>query len=181
MKQYIFLGIIAIAAIAATGAPQAYALSCLSVDQYLETAVGGEEVIFVGTVSDQIEGKNYTAEVITVEEVKQGYAEKEVFVYHQSDETWGYFCNAGPGKDGEKSVYITTQDSFGKYNVTQRLSLTDPLVISLDEDLKEAEITGSIGEVTKVDRSNQIMTMITDAFKQIQTLFKEYLYFKTSK
>ena len=183
MKQYIFLGFIAlIAVVAPLSAPQAHALSCLPVDMYLKDVVGKDEVtIFTGTVTDQIAGTGYTAEVIDVDEVKQGYAEEQVFVYHQKDDTWNYLCNAGPAKEGDKGVYVTLRDSFGKYSVTQRLTLTDELTEGLFADLEEAEVTGVIAEGTKTDRMNQIMTTITDTIKEIQILFKEYFYWKTSK
>lgn len=181
MKKNIFLAVIAtIAVLAPVAAAPAHALSCLPVDMYLKDIVGksDEVAIFVGTVTDQIMEDNYTAEVIAVEEVKQGYAEEELFAYHEKSVDWGYLCNAGPAKTGSKSVYIALRDDFGKYMVTQRLELTDPLVSALEADLAEAEVEGQIAEITPTDRANQIMTAISDMFVQIQTLFKEYFYWK---
>lgn len=180
MKSNILIGALAlIAVLAPIAAPSAHALSCLSVDMYLKDIVGKEEiVILVGTATDQIEETNYTAEVLTVSEVKQGYAENEIFAYHRKDATWGYLCNAGPAKNGEKSLYITERDTSGKYQVYQRLALTDPLVDTLEADLEDIEMTGIISDVTTTDRMNQIMTIISDLITEIQTLFKEYLYLK---
>jgi hypothetical protein len=146
---------------------------------FLKDIVGKEEVVvFVGTVSDQIMETDYTAEVITVTEVKQGYAEESLFAYHQKSVDWGYFCNAGPAaKEGDKSMYVANRDAFGKYVVAQRL--TDPLAVTLEADLKKAEIEGTVAEITPTDRMNQIMTTVSDLFKEIKTLFKEYMYLKT--
>jgi hypothetical protein len=159
----------------------ANALSCLSVDMYLKDVVGKEDeiIIFTGTVSDQITEDDHTADVIEVNDVKQGYAENEVFVYHHKDETWGYMCNAGPAEEGVESLYITSRDSDGTYRAHQRLAMDDPLITTLEKDLKDAQIDGVIAELTKEDRMNQIMTTIGELFKKINTLFKEYLYLKT--
>ncbi len=182
MKSSTFFGAIALMAILSPlGATPAQALSCLPVDMYLKDVVGKQDevTIFTGTVTDQIMEKDYTAEVLTVDTVKQGYAEDELFVYHEKSVDWGYLCNAGPAKEGDKSVYITLRDAkTGKYMVTQRLAMNDPLVAVLDADLKKAEVEGSLGEITKTDRMNQIMTTINDIFKEIQILFKEYIYLK---
>jgi hypothetical protein len=178
----IFLGAIALMAILSPlAAAPAHALSCLPVDMYLKDVVGKQDevTIFTGTVTDQIMEKEYTAEVLKVDTVKQGYAEDELFVYHEKSIDWGYLCNAGPAKKGDKSVYITLRDAkTGKYMVTQRLAMNDPLVATLDADLKKAEVEGNLGEITKTDRMNQIMTTINDIFKEIQILFKEYIYLK---
>ena len=183
MKHYTFTGaFITVAVAMLITAPFAHALSCLPVDMYLKDVVGKEEVvIFKGKVKDQIETKNYTAEVITVTEVTQGYVESEVFVYHEKNSDWGYMCNAGPAKEGDESVYITIRDVAQKYMVTQRLALTDPLVKTLEADLEEKEVEGQISETTKTDRMNQLMTAISDLFAHIQILFKEYMYLKASK
>lgn len=159
----------------------ANALSCLSLDMYLKDIVGKEDevIIFTGTVSDQITEDDYTAEVVTVTEVKQGYAENEVFVYHYKNETWGYMCNAGPAKEGAESLYIVSRDSDDTYRAHQRLALNDPLVATLEADLQEAQIEGVVAELTQEDRMEQIMTTISELFKKINTLFKEYLYLKT--
>jgi hypothetical protein len=182
MKYKLYLAIIFAAIFIPFIPAPAHALSCLPVDMYLKDVVGkdGEITIVVGTVQDQVEASDYTGEVLNITEIKQGYAEKELFVYHQKSIDWGYFCNAGPAKEGEKSVYLLSRDAYGKVLVTQRLSPTDPLAITLLEDLKKAEIEGSLSDITAQDRQNQIMTTIQDLFKQINILFKEYLYWKTN-
>jgi hypothetical protein len=182
MKNNIFIAVIAaVAVLAPIAVAPAQALSCLPVDMFLKDIVGKEEVVvFVGTVSDQIMETDYTAEVITVTEVKQGYAEESLFAYHQKSIDWGYFCNAGPAaKEGQESLYVANRDAFGKYIVAQRLALTDPLAVTLEADLKKAEIEGTVAEITPTDRMNQIMTTVSDLFKEIKTLFKEYMYLKT--
>lgn len=182
MKQNIFLSLAVITAIGiGVAAAPAHALSCLPVDMYLKDVVGKDEVvIFVGTATHQMQADEYTAEVLSIEEVKQGYMENEVFVYHEKSKDWGYYCNQGPAKEGEKGLYIATRDDFGKYTVTQRLALTDPLIETLEADLDTAEVTGEVGEIAKTDRMNALMTTISDALKQIQILFKEYLYWKNN-
>jgi hypothetical protein len=182
MKKNIFIAVIsAVAVLAPVAVAPAHALSCLPVDMFLKDIVGKEEVVvFVGTATDQITETDYTAEVIEVAEVKQGYAEESVFAYHQKSIDWGYFCNAGPAaKEGDKSMYVANRDAYGKYVVAQRLALTDPLAITLEADLNKAEIEGTVAEITPTDRMNQIMTTVGDLFKEIQILFKEYMYWKT--
>ncbi len=180
-KPLITLALVAI--ITSTFAtPRAEALSCLPVDMYLKDIVGKEDnIIFIGTATDQIMEKNYTAEVIEVDEVKQGYIEKEVFVYHQKDETWGYFCNNGPKEKDSKGLYVATRDNYGKYNVTQRLELNDKEVKILETNLEKAEITGTVAELSSTDRMNQIMTTITEVFTEVITLLKEHAYWKNLK
>lgn len=163
------------------GAQQAQALSCLPVADYLKDVVGREEVvIFEGEVTDQIFDKDYTAEVIAIEEMKQGYAEAQVFAYHQKSMEWGYFCNAGPAKKGDTSVYVTSRDTHGKYVVHQRLALTDPLVATLKADLEEAGAEGEVMAFSKTDRMNQIMTSIVELLSEISLLLKEHLYWKSN-
>jgi hypothetical protein len=180
-NKFYLMPVMAVAIIASTVvAKPAAALSCLSVDMYLESVVGDESiVIFTAKSIDQIREKDYTAEVVEVAEVKQGYVENTVFVYHQKDFTWGYLCNAGPkDKKGETSLYVAHKDSFGKLNVYQTLSLTDPLVETLDKNLDEAEINGEKVTLTKTDRLNQIITTITELIHEISILVKEYTYWK---
>jgi len=169
--------------IAPLGAAPAQALSCLPVDAYLKDIVAKDEiVVLVGTVTDQMEETDYTAEVLTVEKVMQGYAEKEILVYHEKSADWGYLCNAGPvANEGVESVYIIGRDAHGKYNVYQRLSPTDPLVATLEADLEEAEVTGTVAEeMTTTDRLNQVMTTINELIAEIRTLLKEYTYWKSN-
>ncbi len=182
MKQKIWVVCITLLAVVAPiMVPPAQALSCLSIEMYFKDIAGkdGEVVIFTGTSVDRFDETAYTAEVITIDEVKQGYIEEKVFVYHQKDETWGYLCNNGPKEKGSKGLYVATKDAFGKYNVHQRLEVTDPLVKTLDGFLKEAEIIpGEPATITAVDRRNQIMTTISDVLREVSILLKEYLYWK---
>ncbi len=180
MKYYIFSAfIVASALFGNISVPQAHALSCLSVDMYLKDVVGKEEiVIFVGKSVDRIDETSHTAEVLSVSEVKQGYVEEEIFAYHEKDETWGYLCNNGPKEKGTEGLYVGTRDTFGKYLVYQRLELNDPLVKTLDADLKKAEVVGEVTELSATDRMNQIMTTISELFREIGILLKEYVYLR---
>ena len=159
--------------------PQAQALSCLSISDYLKDVVGKEEiVIFVGTSADRWEGAGHTAEVLNVTEVKQGYAEKKIVAYHQIDPNWGYLCNNGPKAKGTTGLYVAERDAQGKYNVYQRLELNDPLIDTLESDLDDADIQGQVTELSNTDRMNQILTTISDLLKEIATLLKEYTFWK---
>ncbi len=168
-----------VVAIVPAGAERAAALSCLPIDMYLETVVGDDQtIVFTGTSVDKIEGEGYTAEVLTVSDVLQGYVEEKIFVYHQKDETWGYLCNTGPKEEGSTGVYLAIRDNFGKYSVTQRLELTDDAVATLEADLEEAEVEGEVTELSAQDRANQIMTAIKDLLREAAILLKEYAYWK---
>ena len=136
MKNTIFIALLAFTTVVVPlGAAPAQALSCLPVDMFLKDIVGKEEVVVLsGTVNDQISETDYTGEVLSVSEVFQGYAEKEIFAYHEKSVDWGYYCNAGPAEEGAKSMYIINRDAQGKYVVAQRLSLSDDLVSTLKAD-----------------------------------------------
>lgn len=184
MKHYISgtLALALITSISPLFTSPAQALSCLPTDMYLADIVGKDDtVIFTATAIDQIMEKNYTAEVLEVKEVKQGYVENKIFAYHQKDETWGYLCNNGPEEKGSTGVYVATRDNFGKYNITQRLALNDKEVKVLETNLEKAEVTGTIAELSSTDRMNQIMTTITEMFAEIITLLKEHAYWKSGK
>ncbi|MBY0310271.1 hypothetical protein K2Q16_03950 [Patescibacteria group bacterium] len=157
---------------------RAEALSCLPIEDYVKTTIGKDELIFVATSDKRIEGTGYTAEALTVNESKQGYVPAQLFVYHESDETWGYFCNNGPKAEGSKGVYIASLDQYGKYVVRQRLELTDPLIKTLDADLKKAAVEGAVTEFSQTDRRNQIITTLGDLLREISILLKEYTYWK---
>ncbi len=180
MKHVIFFSLIAtFVALAPFTVNQAQALSCLSIDMYLADVVGKDSiVIFTATSKDRIDETEYTAEVLSVDSVKQGYVEKETFAYHEKSPDWGYLCNNGPKEKGSKGLYVAERTDSGTYQVYQRLELSDPLIKGLDADLKDAEVTGEAVELTKEDRMNQIMTTITDLLKQIGVLLKEYAYWK---
>lgn len=178
MKKTLFMAALAVVVLGPIATPRAEALSCLPIADYVKQVVGKDEFIFVATSKDRIEGTDYTAEVLTVTESKQGYVPEQLFVYHQNDETWGYFCNNGPKEKGSTGLYIVGLDEYGKYAVYQRLELTDPLVKTLEADLKKADVTGEVSEFSQTDRRNQILTTLGDLFREIGILLKEYTYWK---
>ena len=182
MKNNVFLVLFAaILALSPLGLKSVSALSCLPVDMYLKDVIGKDEiVIFTGTSKDKQDNDKYTAEVIEVDEALQGWVEDTIFVYHQKDENWGYLCNAGPKEKGSKGVYVAERTNQGKYNVYQRLELTDPLVDTLKTDIEEAEVEGGISELSSTDRMNQIITTVNDLIAEIAVLIREYIYWKTN-
>ena len=182
MKNNVFLALFAaILALSPLGLRTVGALSCLPVDMDLKDVVGKDEiVIFTGTSKDKQDNDKYTAEVIEVDEALQGWVEDTIFVYHQKDENWGYLCNAGPKDEGSKGLYVAERNNAGKYNVYQRLELTDPLVATLKSDLKEEAVEGGISELSSTDRMNQIVTTVNDLIAEIAILIREYIYWKTS-
>lgn len=183
MKPYIFLSVAVCALVLPFIPHSASALSCLPVDTYLKEVVGKDEiVIFTATQADRAEETDYTRERVMVTKAMQGYMEKELFVYHQKHPDWGYLCNAGPSaKKGSLSVYIAERDTFGKYSVYQRLEADSDQVKTLEADLKKANTTGEVSELSATDHANQIMTTIEEMIGHIMRLLKEYAYFKTAK
>ncbi len=160
----------------------ASALSCMETGQYLTSIVNNNEtVIFTGTVSDTIESTDYTAEVLQVKSAEQGYVESEIMVYHQKHPDWGYLCNTGPAKKGITSLYVATRNDAGQYQVSTRLDTTQELATTLQKQLDTAKVEGEVVESTRLDRANQIMSTITDLFKQIGQLLKEYQYWASTK
>ena len=179
-KNILLLLIVALLVIAPFSSLPAHALSCLPIGMYLKDIVGKEEsVIFTGEAIDRLDETTHTAEVIEVDKVLQGYVEEKVFVYHQKHENWGYLCNTGPADKDTRGFYVASRDAFGKYTVSQRLELNDPLIKTLEADLKKAEVTGQVAELKATDRMNQIITTITDLIREIATLLKEFSYWKS--
>lgn len=178
MRKALFIATVAVIILGPIASPRAEALSCLPIADYVKQAVGKDEFIFVATSEKRIEGTGYTAEVLAVTESKQGYVPAKLFAYHESDKDWGYFCNNGPKNEGSKGLYIVGVDGFGKYVVYQRLELTDPLIETLDADLKKAAVEGEVTEFSQTDRRNQIITTLGDLFREIGILLKEYTYWK---
>jgi hypothetical protein len=180
MKYNITLALVALTILfAPIFRPTAHALSCLPVDMYLADVVGKEEiVIFEATTVEVMGHTTATAEVLKVNTSYQGYVEEDIFAYHQKDATWGYLCNNGPKGIGTEGVYVAQRSDTGKYQVYQRLELTDPLVVTLKAQLVEAEIVGDVAEISHVDRMNQIITTVTELLTEIRLLLSEYAYWK---
>ncbi len=164
-------------------AAPAAALSCLPTDMYLQDVVGDEDVvIFTGTVTETMKEKTYTAEVIEVGDVHQGYVAANTFVYHQLDETWGYLCNPGPSdQEGTESVYVASRDNYGKLMVSQRLTPESDLTKTLMADLTEAAVTGEVLQLSTTDRMNQIITTLSEMLAEMMILLTEHTYWKGAK
>jgi hypothetical protein len=149
---------------------------------YIESTVGDDNtVIFVAKTTDTITDANYTAEVLSVSTVYQGYVESKVMAYHRKDATWGYLCNSGPKGTNTEGVYVATVDDAGKYQVSQRLDMDSNLLPKIKELIKEKKVVGEVTEFNKTDRINQISTTITDLLAQILLLLKEQIYWKSAK
>lgn len=179
MKK-IIIASLSLGTIFSLGTDHAAALSCLPTEMYLEEVIGNEEiVIFEATSLDRIEEKAHTVEVLKVTEAKQGWVEDKLFVYHEKHDDWGYLCNNGPQAEGSTGLYVAVRNDQGQYSVYQRLDLTDPLIPNFEANLEEAEIEGSVSEVSSQDRMNQILTSIRELIAKIHTLFAEYTYWKS--
>jgi len=182
MKNNIILAVFAtMLVVTPLAVNRAQALSCLPVEAYLADVVGKDEIlIFSGTAVDKMESDNYTAEIIKIDQALQGWVEDSIFVYHQKDKDWGYLCNNGPKEKGSRGIYVAERNQMGKYNVYQRLELTDPLVATLKADLETKEVEGGVGELSATDRMNQIMTSVNELFAEIVVLLREYIYWKSN-
>jgi hypothetical protein len=164
---------------AAVHAPAAHALSCLPTADYLDTVINdGETIVFIGTSVDRTDTDAYTSEVIEVTEALQGYVEEELFVYHQKHPDWNYLCNAGPQAEGSTGLYVVQRDALGQYNVSQRLTLTEPIAKDFLEEIKDAEVEGMVSELTHTDQQNQIFTTLGELFERITKLLAELKYWR---
>lgn len=183
MKYNIFLVLgLGSLALSVLFAQPTQALSCLPVDMYLADVIGKDDVvIFSGKATSQTMETDYTSEVLAVTDVLQGSVESTVIVYHEKHAVWGYLCNAGPKAVGASGVYIAIRDDAGKYTITQRLESNDPLLTTMKSDLAKDDITGERVELTATDRTNQILTTITDLLREISLLIKEYRFWLTQK
>ncbi len=181
MKSFLFLIPLFVVCIAALPTPS-HALSCVETGQFIDMSIGNEDTYIVtGTVKDTITAKDYTAEVITVTDAHQGYIEKEVYIYHTKDETWGYLCNSGPVGTGKTAVYILNRNDAGQYYVNQTLAPNSDLAKDALKKIADKKVEGEVVEFSTVDRQNQIMTTIMDLFKQISLLLSEHIYWAKAK
>lgn len=175
----ILLGAVLVSSFAV--APAAHALSCLPTADYLKSVVGDEQtIVFIGTSLERTDTTEYTSEVIKVTKALQGYMESELFVYHQKHPDWNYLCNAGPQQKGSTGVYVVQRDSFGTYNVSQRLTLTEPIATDFLEQLEDAEVEGIASELTNTDKQNQILTTIGELISRIGKLLTELKYWQNN-
>lgn len=160
-----------------------HALSCLSVEEYLKTIIGNEDiVIFTASTKATMEKDGYTAEAVTVTKGHQGYVESEIMVYHPKDETWGYLCNSGPKGNNTTGLYVTERDAMGMYQVTQRLDVKDTVVTDFVKQLESnEEVSGEIVTLTKEDRIARIYGSINDLFATLGRLLGELAYWSSQK
>ncbi|MFN3692633.1 MAG: hypothetical protein ACK4SL_00865 [Candidatus Paceibacteria bacterium] len=179
MKSSLFLIPLFVVLIGALPTPS-HALSCVETGQYLDTTIGSDDLMIItATVQKTITEKDYTAEVVTVTDALQGYVEKEAFLYHQKDETWGYLCNSGPVGNGKSAMYVVTRNNVGQYWVSQTLDLKSDLAKDVVKKIADKKVEGEVVEFSATDRKNQIMTTIMDLFKQISVLLREHTYWTT--
>ncbi len=161
-------------------APTAHALSCLPTADYLESIIdNGETIVFIGTSLARTDTDSYTSEVIEVNQALQGYVEEELFVYHEKHPDWNYLCNAGPQAKGSTGLYVVQRDSFGQYNVSQRLSLTEQIATDFLKKIDDAGVEGMIAELSNTDQQNQIFTIISELFQRISKLLTELKYWQS--
>lgn len=180
MKKYLFTSLFGLSLL--IPGTQAYALSCLPIDMYINSTIGNDDVvIFTAKSLEQIAGDGYTAEVLEVTSAEQGYVEEKVYAYHTKDETWGYLCNNGPKEVGSTGMYIAERGTTGKYSVTQRLDTTADaaLITSITATIKKADVVSEVVTFSAADRINQIMTTIKDLLHEIMLLISERAYWQS--
>lgn len=179
MKPFLLLIPLLVVFIGSLPTPS-HALSCIETGQYLDMTIGNDDsVIIKATVKKTITDKDYTAEVVTITDALQGYVEKEAFLYHPKDETWGYLCNQGPVGDGKSAIYVATRNDAGQYWVSQTIDPQSDLGKEVIKKVADKKVEGEVVEFSATDRKNQIMTTIMDLFKQIGMLLKEHSYWAT--
>ncbi len=177
-RLLLYIGMITIL-IGGTFPLPASALSCVETGQYLDMIIGNDTTYVVtATVDDTIFERDYTAEVVTIKTAHQGYVEKQAFLYHQKDETWGYLCNNGPIGDGKTAIYVLTRNESGQYAVNQTLTTESELAKDLLKKLTDKNVVGEVVEFNATDRQNQIFTRIMDLFKEMLVLLKEKSYWE---
>ncbi len=160
--------------------PTAHALSCLPTADYLESIINnGETVVFIGTSLARTDTDSYTSEVVSVTKAVQGYVEEEIFVYHEKHPDWNYLCNAGPQAKGSTGLYVVVRDSLGQYNVSQRLTLTEPIAIDFLKEIEAADVEGMVVELSNTDQQNQIFTIMSELFQRISKLLSELKYWQS--
>jgi hypothetical protein len=158
----------------------AHALSCLPTEDYVTSVIGEEDiVIFEGTSENRTETSTYTRETLSVGSVHQGYVEDTVLVYHEKHPDWQYLCNNGPQAVGQTGLYVVQRDTFGMYHVTQRLTVSETIAKNLVTAIDAAAIMGERVTTTPTDRSNQVLTTLTDLFSRVSMLLSEYTFWKS--
>lgn len=180
MKKSLSLAMLSVVLLGAVvHAPAAHALSCLPTADYLETVIDdGQTIVFIGTSVERTDTTLYTSEVVEVTKALQGYVEEELFVYHQKHPDWNYLCNAGPQAKGSTGVYVVQRDALGQYNVSQRLTLSEPIATDFIKDIEAAGVEGMTSELSSTDQQNQIFTTLGELFERIGKLLAELKYWK---
>jgi len=181
MKKSLSLGIMCVVLFGATvNAPAAHALSCLPTADYLDSIIdNGQTIVFIGTSLERTDTDSYTSEVVKVTEALQGYVEEELFVYHQKHPDWNYLCNAGPQANGSTGLYVVERDTLGQYNVSQRLTLTEPIATDFRKEITDTGVEGMISELTATDQQNQIYTILSELFQRMSKLLTELKYWQS--
>ncbi len=180
MKKSLSFALLSMIILGAVHAPAAYALSCLPTADYLESIIdNGETIVFIGTSLARTDTDSYTSEVVRVTKALQGYVEEELFVYHEKHPDWNYLCNAGPQAKGSTGLYVVERDALGQYNVSQRVTLTEPIATDFLKAIADAGVEGMIGEQSTADQQNQIFTTIGELFQRISKLLGELKYWQS--
>ncbi len=178
MKKFLFM--IPVLMLVGIAPIPTHALSCVETGQYLDMVIGTDDAMIIkATVNKTITDKDYTAEVVVVDDALQGYVEKEAFLYHRKDETWGYLCNSGPVGNGKTALYVVSRNDAGQYSVSQTLDPQSDLAKDVAKKITDKKVEGEVVDFSATDRQNQIMTTIMDLFKQISLLLKEHIYWAT--
>ena len=157
-------------------APHAHALSCLPIEDYLESVVKDDETrVFEGTATEVT--KNHT-QVVTVSEAHKGWVPREVWVNHPWSSDWQYFCSNGPAKPGEKTVFIATIDQHGLYSVTQTLDANSELAKDFIAALEDAGADAGISEATSRERADEILLQVGELLKTLMHMLSELAYWQ---
>lgn len=179
MKYFLIAPLIALVFMAS--APAAHALSCLSLDMYLDAVVheeGGETLVFVGTATEVT--KDHT-QVVTVTDAKKGWVMQKMWVTHPYSSDWKYFCSNGPAKVGTPTLFLTTINEYGSFNVVQTLDPNSAEAKAFLQKLADKETDAGITEATPTERAATVLESIKMLIAALGELLKEYAYWSSVK
>lgn len=170
-----------IALVFLVSAPAAHALSCLSLDMYLDAVVkeeGGETLVFLGTATEVT--KDHT-QVVTVTDAKKGWVMQKMWVTHPYSNDWQYYCSNGPAKAGTPTLFLTTINEYGSFNVVQTLDPNSTEAKTFLKKLTDENVDAGITEATSAERKATVLESIKTLIAALGELIKEYAYWSSVK
>lgn len=179
MKKTIIALALAFALIAPAGG--AHALSCVTLDMYLDHVLTDDTdgtFMFVGTATPVT--KNHT-QVVMVTKPLKGWVAPEMWIKHNWSQDWKYFCSNGPAKAGESTLFFVSIDPYGSFQGVQTLKAdsAEAKAFIAKVEKKVPDTDRGITVATPADRATEVMDQIRILFEVILNMIQELNYWQS--